>query len=787
MKKITFRIVSFLFILSTLAGVITTQPVFADNPVQNPPPSNNDNNNTPPDNTPSSSAFSGDPATQQQAIAMIAQCKNAVIPVDPNSTCGKYHGCLNQPNSSDLCKAVKSLDGSITPLSPAALKGCVAAKQKAADCYDAYGTCLNNHLSGGKVSSDDTKSCTDLITKGDLEGAKKDPNAKKSDCVIQGIGWLICPVAIFLSKVVDAAYLFVSSLLTVQPLITNTGDPKNTIYQAWSVMRNFANAAFVIAFLFIIFSQVTSIGITNYGIKRMLPRLVVAAILVNISFWICAIAVDASNILGVSFNSVFDGISAKLSTPDAKAFGATGTGWEGITTGVLAGLAALGALIYVGISALLPALLVALLAIVTVFLVLTLRQALIILLIVISPLAFVAYLLPNTEQWFKKWRELLQTLLLMYPIIAIIFGASALASKVVMDSATGPYKFAVQIMGALIGVIPLALTPIIMKSAGGLLNRFGGIINNPNRGPFDRMRKGAQGYRDNRQEYRKLKALNGERTLPFRGAYTRAGVRREAVLANRKSELNRSNASYVAGLAEADDDFRAKLAQGGGSGADRRALANAVGVQAELQAKEVKAASAVIEHLNLSSNDVKALARGESKYKDAAGVEHTVGGGLSGADDATRKAAIQDAVSKGTVGDVESVIKSAGTMSSGQQKVLSEAIAKSGVADKATHLGGQTIDDIAQGKVTSDADLDRVMARAVDSGKYSADKLASNDKDSLKRLEELIDGKAASGVKASDAGVQNVRAQAKVALTEPRISSRITDAQSPYLGRMRTP
>src|SRR5690606_3575128 len=109
------------------------------------------------------------------------------------------------------------------------------------------------------------------------------------------------------------------------------------------------------------------------------------------------------------------------------------------------------------------------LAIITVFLVLTLRQALIILLIVIAPLAFVAYLLPNTEDWFTKWRKLLMTLLLMYPIIAVIFGASALASSIVMNSASGDYKAVIQIMGACIAILPLAITPVVMKTAGGVL------------------------------------------------------------------------------------------------------------------------------------------------------------------------------------------------------------------------------------------------------------------------------------------------------------------------------
>ncbi len=345
-----------------------------------------------------------------------------------------------------------------------------------------------------------------------------------SSCKVEAVGWIVCPVLNLMAKLVDGAYALVSSLLTVQPIVsTRSTDGSKSIFDTWSIMRNFANVAFVIAFMVIIFSQLTSFGMNNYGIKKMLPRLIVAAILVNTSFWICAIAVDISNILGTSFRGLFDGIPINgerlLFEGDD---GQTGNGFAGITGLVLASTIVGIGVLYATLSALVPALLAALVAIATVFIVLTIRQALIILLIVVSPLAFVAYLLPNTESLFKKWMGLFKTLLLMYPIIAIIFGASALASKIVMGSATGDYKVAVQIMGALITIIPLALTPVIMKTAGGLLNRIGGVVNNPNKGPIDALRKKAEAHRDFRQglargrridranRFRKGEMLNGK-------------------------------------------------------------------------------------------------------------------------------------------------------------------------------------------------------------------------------------------------------------------------------------
>ncbi len=598
----------------------------------------------------------------------------------------------------------------------------------------------------------------------------KPVDAPKTSCTIDGIGWIICPVMNFMGKVVDGSYGVVDGLLKTPFMNTNTADPANGTYQAWAIMRNIANVAFVIAFLIIIFSQMTSVGITNYGVKKMLPRLIIAAILVNVSYFICAIAVDISNILGSSMKQVFDNIGQDLqiksnqaSFPNAFT---TGTGWQGIVGFMLAGAVGASIALYAGLSILLPALIAAVLAIVTVFLVLTMRQALLIILIVISPLAFVAYLLPNTEEWFKKWRKLFQSLLLMYPVIAVLFGGSALASQVI--TASDKNSFAVQVMGALVAILPLFLTVTIMKGASSMLGKVGGFVSS--NGMVNKAKKGAEGYRTNRQEYRKLKSMNGERSLPGTGWAAKRRTSREAVLSNRKSELNRANAAFVADRVQTDEGFKAQLAAGGGNGADMRALAGAISVKVELSAKEVKAASAVIEDMNLDSKQLGELAAG--------GVGKSADGRtLNGADDAVRKAAIMGAVSIGTVGDVEEIIKSSGTMSQEQRKILSSSIASSGITNKATHLAGQTLDDIAQGKVTSEDDLNFVTARAIEGGKYSSDKIGDNDHASLKRVVDVL-GQARSDI--STESRDSVGVQTTLAMTDNR-KGRLTKAQMPYL------
>lgn len=318
-----------------------------------------------------------------------------------------------------------------------AVKACVVNKNLAVlDCLRAWYTCLISRTVSGSVSADKRAECARLVTEGNLaEAGKGIPVGggtaadDKTTCSIPGLGWLICPAIYFLSSLTDGTYYVIDALLRVQPILATPGSDTEGLYNAWQVMRNFANIAFVIAFLVIIFSQVTSAGVSNYGIKKLLPRLIVAAILVNISYWICAIAVDLSNIAGGSLKSLFDAIAAQV---DLKPVGGPGssTGLTGIAEFVLGG-AIVGFGMYIMLSALLPVLVGCLITVIIVFVVLVMRQALIVLLIAISPLAFVAYLLPNTEKLFNQWRDLFWTLLLMYPAIALIFGASAFASKIV--------------------------------------------------------------------------------------------------------------------------------------------------------------------------------------------------------------------------------------------------------------------------------------------------------------------------------------------------------------------
>lgn len=301
----------------------------------------------------------------------------------------------------------------------------------------------------------------------------------------EGLGWAVCPASNFMALLTDGAFSFLGSLLKYETFAKD--DSREKLQEQWSVMRNIANFAFVIAFLIVVYSQLTSLGVSNYNIKRMIPRLVVGAILLNLSFLICGLLVDMSNIAGSGLNSLIE-----KATPVSEGSGST---WGDLLPVILSGGGAAAGVAVTGSGGLLlslaiPALITALMAIVTVIIILIARQAILTILIVISPLAFIAFLLPNTVKWFDRWRSIFISMLLMYPVIAVVFAGSKFAAAVVSLGDEGTFNnIGLSIASLAIQAIPLFIVPVVLKASGGILQRFGVLTNNKSKGVFDRARK----------------------------------------------------------------------------------------------------------------------------------------------------------------------------------------------------------------------------------------------------------------------------------------------------------
>ena len=362
-----------------------------------------------------------------------------------------------------------------------------ALKQSATDtaCAGLAGKELAACKAGIEHKNEGAAYCKTYTDEKEREACEKGQNAKietaaeeeeggepKNSCGIDGgLGWLICPVMTFVANINDAAYGAISGFLDIKPAIL--GDNSNTsgAKQGWDFFRNIANAIFAVIFLWIIFSQISNVGVSNYGIKKILPRLIIGALLVNLSYYLCQIFVDLSNILGHTLKDALEAGAGGIGTESEAA------GWGSAIAATIVGVGGVAAFAALAIG--IPTLAAGFLAIMTVFIILVVRQAGIILLISMSPIAFAAWLLPNTEDLFKKWMKMFRGLLLVFPIISLLYGAGKLAGAVLASSATvdpnNPDE-TLHLVALAATTMPLIATPFVLQNSLSSLGSIGAKI-----------------------------------------------------------------------------------------------------------------------------------------------------------------------------------------------------------------------------------------------------------------------------------------------------------------------
>lgn len=398
----------------------------------------------------------------------------------------------------------------------------------------------------------------------DIE-VKQDSNPSESECDVRGgTGWFICPISNGIASGIDEVYTWISDLMTT-PAIDSSNNSSG-VKVAWDIMRNIANAAFIVAFLIVIYSQLTSVGISNYGIKKLVPRVVIAAILVNLSFIICAAMIDLSNIFGVALQDMFNEIRSQVSANGAFN-GAPLPTWSDLVAMVLSGGAATagvyGALAVTGGSLasaaywLLPIIASILLTLTVVFIILAARQALLIILTVISPLAFVCYLLPGTEKFFEKWRNLMFTLVIFFPAFSVVFGGAQLAGLIILQNAN---SWIMVILGLAVQVSALAIAPLVFKLSGGVLGRVAGIVNNKNRGVIDRTKNWSRDRSQLAADKNSLSKADGQLNNGIRKMGRWANYRSRKFKTRSEAYQKRADAAYKLSRANQIADIESRAA-----------------------------------------------------------------------------------------------------------------------------------------------------------------------------------------------------------------------------------
>lgn len=301
----------------------------------------------------------------------------------------------------------------------------------------------------------------------------------------QSLGWIVCPILTWMGEASSDLYnKYVEPSLQIDPKLFT--DDYSDVAGAWGTFQNIANIIFVILLLIVIFSQLTGVGIDNYGIKRILPKLIVVAILINLSYAVCIVAVDLSNILGNGFQALFDGLGETLKVAMNDSINIEGTNVDiSSASGTLASVGVLSSVVIatgamwknpaIPLSLLVSALGV-LISIIFLFILLSAREAAIVILTVISPVAIVCYALPNTKKVFDRWLKIFEGLLLVYPIAGLLVGGGNYVARLLLTAGFAQAGFISAFTAMIAGIVPIFFIPSVLKSSFAAMGNLGARI-----------------------------------------------------------------------------------------------------------------------------------------------------------------------------------------------------------------------------------------------------------------------------------------------------------------------
>ncbi|MBI4359373.1 MAG: hypothetical protein HY577_02230 [Candidatus Nealsonbacteria bacterium] len=166
----------------------------------------------------------------------------------------------------------------------------------------------------------------------------------------------------------------------------------------WPITRDLANMGFVFALLVIgVATALRYPRDEGYKVKKALPSLIGIILLVNFTPVITGVIMDAANIVMVFFIQEVSGFQSLITIlgNQFSAVVSSFTNLQGILTGQIALIAR--SLVLIGFN-LMTAMFLLLFAVIFIM-----RYVAIWMLVILSPLAFFAYVLPGTRKYFTAW------------------------------------------------------------------------------------------------------------------------------------------------------------------------------------------------------------------------------------------------------------------------------------------------------------------------------------------------------------------------------------------------
>ncbi len=230
---------------------------------------------------------------------------------------------------------------------------------------------------------------------------------------------------------IAGALLDFSILYSLQ-FATRVSEASSAIVLGWTIIRDVFNMLFIFVIIWVAIA--TMLDINKWSAKQMLTKIIIAAILINFSFFLTEIIIDAGNIFGAWFYNGIQttlGPNASISAALSSSLGiwnlTSGDSWKLLGSSLVAGFTdptsrVIAAYIRLGVIAF------ATYIFVYVAILFFARTISLMFSLILSPVGFAGSILPQTKEYADEWwSELIKNVLLapvfllfLYIIIAFV-------------------------------------------------------------------------------------------------------------------------------------------------------------------------------------------------------------------------------------------------------------------------------------------------------------------------------------------------------------------------------
>ncbi|HEX9153779.1 MAG TPA: hypothetical protein VF809_03085, partial [Candidatus Saccharimonadales bacterium] len=410
----------------------------------------------------------------------------SIIAIQTNKQTHKMSSEEEQANGLVTAEYTFGLEGVFRDMDPASYQVCVIGLS---ECKDVVKQAGENAIVEFRIDwndfSEDQEYDRDCKEKYEIMGTR-------------AITFAVCAVIDTGTFVIGRLDTVISDLLTVDVQnVFNDDDASNAFHKAWNSFRLFALGLIVVAALIMVVSQASGLEVVDaYTVKKVLPRLLFAAVFITLSWDILEFLTTLSNDAGT-------GIRSLIYAP-FKSMANVGGNVAGGSIVVLT-LISTGAALAFGFFGLLSFVVTGLLASLVAFAVLIFRKMLIILLIMMAPFAIASYVLPNTSKLWDIWKDSLIAALIVFPIIMAFIAIGRVTAVVSFNAPGSPTVN--QLIAIVAYFAPYFMISMAFRMAGGIMAKAGGIANNASKGGFDRLKK----YRASKSKENMQKMAAGRR------------------------------------------------------------------------------------------------------------------------------------------------------------------------------------------------------------------------------------------------------------------------------------